>query len=338
MEPNQVGAHQAKTLLWTFFAGQATPLQKQLLTDWLRDEQNREMYFQVLHEWEKSNPQLIPDSVGDWHRLMDRLNQSGQTPTPTTEDNVRPLADHRNSFRWWMAAAAVLLIGFTGWWQQDVLLYRTYATAYGEIRRFELPDGSRVTLNANSTLRFPRFLALQTTREARLLGEAEFSVVHTVDHRPFLVHTPDQLEVRVLGTEFIVYSRNRGSKVVLNRGKVTLRSLKTRQPALTIRPGDVVLVDRRGSFRLQTGEPLASHGAWKEHRFVFNRTPLTDIARQIQERFGLNVQLADSAIATRQLSGNYPAQTADEVLTMLTQVLNLRADRQGDVVRLSAAP
>ncbi|CCH52960.1 anti-FecI sigma factor, FecR [Fibrisoma limi BUZ 3] len=338
MEPNQVGPDQAKTLLWTFFAGRATPLQKQLLVDWLREEKNQELYYQALHEWEKSHPQLIPDTIGDWHRLLDRLTNASPAPTSSAEDIVRPLASHRTGFRWWMAAAAALLIGFTGWWKQDRLLYRTYATAYGEIRRFELPDGSHVTLNANSTLRFPRFLALQNTREARLQGEAEFSVIHTVDHRPFLVHTPDQLEVRVLGTEFIVYSRNRGSKVVLNRGKVTLRSLKTRQPALTIRPGDVVLVDRRGSFRLRTGEPLADHAAWKEQRFVFNRTPLVDIARQIKERFGLEVQLADSAIATRQLSGNYPAQNADDVLTMLTQVLNLRADRQGNVVRLSAMP
>jgi ferric-dicitrate binding protein FerR (iron transport regulator) len=334
MEP-----HQTRTLLLTFFAGQATPLQKQLLVDWLREEGSQEVYYQALHEWEKTHPQLLPDTDADWQRLLPRLHLPAQpAPHPQTNsaDTVveRLLSTRRAVSHWWLAAASVTLLMLLGWWQRETMLYQTYSTTYGQTRQVDLPDGSRVTLNANSSLRFPRFLSLLPTREARLRGEAEFSVVHTTDNRPFVVHTPDQLEVRVLGTEFIVYSRERGSKVVLNRGKVALRSLKTDEKPVTIRPGDVVTVDTRGTVRVRENQAVADHAAWKQQRFVFNRTPLRDIAAQIQERFGVEVLIPDPAVAARQVSGNYPAETAGEVLTMLTQLLNLRASRQHTVVVL----
>ncbi|MBC8154097.1 MAG: FecR domain-containing protein [Bacteroidetes bacterium] len=325
--------NQAKLLLQTFFSGQATPYQKRLLADWLREEQHYEAYYQALHEWEKANPQVFPDIATEWQELMPRLNDP--LPRPN-HDIIQALPATRFAFRGWLAAASVALLMGLGWWQQERLLYRTYSTAYGETRRVDLPDGSRVTLNANSSLRFPRFLSLLPRREARLSGEAEFSVVHTVDNRPFVVLTPDQLEVRVLGTEFIVYSRERGSQVVLNRGRVTLRSLKSLRKPLAIHPGDVVTVDLRGNIQVQEKQPVANYAAWKKQRFVFDRTPLRDIARQIQERFGVTVHIPDVTLADRQISGNYPAQTADEVLSMLTQLLNVRADKQTNGVILRA--
>ncbi|MGA0556100.1 FecR family protein [Larkinella sp. VNQ87] len=330
MEPNQV-----KAVLWANFSGQATPLQKQLLADWLREEGNVERYYQALHEWEKEYPQLLPDTTADWQQFLTRINPE-PAQKPPVDEQAAELPTAIDPGRLWLVAASVALLVLVGWWQREALLYQTYTTAFGETRPLTLPDGSRVVLNANSTLRFPRFLSLLPTREARLWGEAEFSVVHTVDDRPFVVHTPDQLEVRVLGTEFIVYSRERGSKVVLNRGKVALHSLKTAQKPLAIRPGDVVTVDARGTFQRRSAQPVADHAAWKEHRFVFNRTPLRDIAEQIQERFGVEVLIPDATLAALQVSGNYPAQTADEVLSMLTQLLNLRAERREQVIVLQS--
>ena len=325
----------SKSILWAYFAGRATPLQKRLVAEFLRDEANREAFYRALHEWEKENPQFLPDATGDFQRLqlrMEHENRSEEAPE-TTEPEIRV----RRLFpRYRLAAASVALLALLGWWQRETLLYRTYSTAFGQVQTIYLPDSSRVTLNANSTLKVPRFSTFNAIREVELAGEAEFSIVHTVDHRRFLVHTPDQLEVEVLGTEFIVYSRNRGSKVVLNRGKVQLRSLKdNRQKPLAIRPGDVVTIDKQGAFKLQSQQPVAEHAAWKEHRFVFNRTPLTEISRQIGEQFGVTVLIPDPALATRQLSGNYPAQSADELLQMMTRLLNLQLRHQNDTLILS---
>jgi len=82
--------------------------------------------------------------------------------------------------RWnWVAAACVSLIALAGalWWydQQPV----TISTAFGETRTIRLPDGSHVTLNAHSTLSYPRHWDSGQARQVWLQGEAFFWVSHT---------------------------------------------------------------------------------------------------------------------------------------------------------------
>ena len=97
-----------------------------------------------------------------------------------------------------------------------------YKTAFGETRTVTLTDGSQVTLNANSSLRVPRFGFGKRTRDVTLLGEADFSIKHLPDDQRFVVQTDKNFEVVVLGTEFLVNTREKGTKVVLNKGKVRL--------------------------------------------------------------------------------------------------------------------
>ena len=171
---------------------------------------------------------------------------ASQEPAPPAPV-LRPMPVSRPWLGWLVAASiGVALVG--GWLLRDRLLQQTYTTAFGEIRVLILADGSRVTLNANSTLRVPRFGFGQQTRNVLLTGEAAFSVTHTLDDKPFIVRTGKSFEVVVLGTEFVVYNRHQGGRVVLNRGKVQLRYKQgeaTRQ--LTMQPGDQATMNARGT-------------------------------------------------------------------------------------------
>ncbi len=322
MDPNV-----SEKILRAYFERKATPAQKQLLLEWLKDVAHQEVFYEALHQWEKANPQMLPDPETDWQDIQARLDEN---PEPARETlPLRPPGNNRRLRQyWWIAASVVLLLA--GWRQREQILYKHYSSGYGETRSFVLSDGSRVTLNADSRLMYPRFARLYPHREAMLWGEAEFSVVHTRDDRPFLVKTPDQLEVRVLGTEFVVYSRREESKVVLTKGKVELRSLKNGHPPIAIQPGDIVTIDRQGLFKMKEEEAIAGHLAWKEHRFVFDHTPLSDIARQVRERFGVELVIRDTALAGRTLSGNYPAENADDVILILTQLLGVRSEKLDD--------
>ncbi len=315
-----------RKILWAYFEGKATPPQKRLLSEWLKATAHQETFYEVMHEWEKANPQIVPDLAADWEEVLVRLQERpeescGATPVLATTRR-RPMMRK-------VAVAAMLLLA-AGWWQRENILYTTYETGFGSTRSFTLADGSKVTLNANSRLLYPRFTRINPNREARLWGEAEFAVVHEADDRPFLVRTPDRLEVRVLGTEFVVYSREEESKVVLTKGKVQLRSLKTDLPSLDILPGDIVTIDRKGTFKKWEQGAVEQHLAWKEHRFVFDRTPLSVVARQIRERFGVEVIIPDTILAARTLSGNFPAETADDVIAMLTRLLNVQSVKLED--------
>lgn len=313
----------SKQTITKSFEGRVTPLQQTLIAEWLQQPSNVDLYFQWLEAWERANPQFLPDADRAYERSLQQ-NQPQTSPLVIT-------TPRRNRGRWLMVASvALLLLAGSTWLMRDALRYEQHQTAYGEVRTLALPDGSRVILNANTRLRLPRWHFGTGTREVWLTGEAEFSVCHLPGHQPFVVHTPDGMNVRVLGTEFVVYSRLRGSKVVLNKGSVQLQSDKNnRVKPLVIAPGDVVTFSEQGKFTLRHHQSLSLHTAWKDHQFTFYKTPLTEVAYRITEQFGVTVEIPDSTLAHRKLGGTFKAQTAVELLDVVAQVLDVHVVQTG---------
>ncbi|MFN8347929.1 MAG: FecR domain-containing protein [Spirosomataceae bacterium] len=313
--------HIHKQTLFSLFEGRATPLQKNLIAEWLADPNHREMYFLWLEEWEIQNPQLIVNVDEAYLRLTHPQETECRLPAPV------PSLPRRTHFFWGLAASLLLLMTST-YLMREVIFYQNYKTAFSELRTILLSDGSKVTLNANSTLKVPRFGFGNNSREVFLTGEAEFSVQHLPNHQRFIVRTPDQLEVQVLGTEFTVYSRARGSKVVLNKGKVQLRSLKDQETKpLVITSGDVVTISPRGHLTLRHNQPAAMYAGWKEHRFTFENTSVSEIAYQLTERFGVHIVIADSSLAKRTLGGTFKATTAEDLLQVMADMLEVKIIR-----------
>ncbi|MEO6286535.1 MAG: FecR domain-containing protein [Dyadobacter sp.] len=316
----------SKQVIQNFFEGKTTRMQNILIREWLNNPVNRELYFQWLEEWETENPQFTPNVDLAYERSL----RTVPNYATAMEQSASLASAFYTSFRrrllllrWVAAASFTLIIG--AYLLSDVWLYTHYETGYGEIRMVKLPDSTRVTLNANSVLTVPRFGFGSGTREVMLKGEAEFAVKHTPDHRKFVVRTPDKLEVRVLGTEFIVYSRDHGSKVVLSQGSVQLRALNelNAKPVL-MKPGDIATMSTQGRLTLSHSETLSAHQAWKQHRFMFENTPVSEIAYQISEHFGVNVIVADSALAKRTIGGTFNANDPANVIKVLSDVLNAR--------------
>ncbi len=318
----------SKNSLFNFFSGRVTSLQKKLIEEWIRDKENTEQYYERLEEWEREHPQFLPDTEKAWQHFLLRLRNKG-----IPDRGILPARKLSFPFRWIRyAAAAATLVGvmiYSGW---DFVQYKTYKTGFGEVRTLSLSDGSKVTINANSALQIPRFGFGSRSREVHLQGEAEFSVAPARDEKTFLVRTPDQLEVEVLGTEFIVYSRDRGSKVVLHKGRVLLRSLQdTVRRTMAIQPGDVVTI-HKGIFNLKKKQPTQIYSSWKEHRFVFDHTSLQEIAFQMEESFGVKMQIADTVLAGREVTGTYEAVEARDLLDVLAKVLNVEMKQTGKKV------
>ncbi len=321
----------SKNTLFNFFAGHATPLQKKVIEEWLEEEAHRELFFEWLKEWEDEHPQFVADPEAGFRKF-----QAKRRGVDTRE---RPPVARR--LPWWgftartIAAAVALVLLASLWTGRDAIRYRHYATAFGEIRTLTLPDGSRVVLNANSTLRVPRFGFGQATREVVLAGEAQFLVKHTPTDQKFIVRTPDRMAVEVLGTEFVVYSRKRGSRVILQKGSVQLRNAANR--VISVSPGDVVTLDKKGVFQKKSRQPVQNYSAWKENRFVFDRTSLREVAQLIAENFGTLVRIPDTTLAQQSISGTFRAKNAREMLDMVADVSGLEVIRSGQGYLLQPA-
>jgi transmembrane sensor len=324
----------SKNIIFSFFSGSATPLQKKLIEQWLQEKKNLEQYYQWLEEWETEHPQFIPDVEKGLQQYLSRIEKGEKY----TLSNERVNTELSRPFHWWIAAAVAVLCLFGFLLFQDTLIYHTYETTYGEIKILQLEDGSRVTLNAHSALKVPRFGFGKTSRKVFLQGEAEFIVTHTIDNQRFLVQTSNNIEVEVLGTEFVVDARAKGTKVFLSKGKVQLNALQgdaAETKPVTMQPGDVILVDNKGKMSIQSNQPIEMHTAWKEKRFIFYDTSLREISDRIYEIYGVQVAIPDTALANRTISGNYKADNIDELLQSLSELLDMEVSKSEDLIILT---
>ncbi|MFD2570492.1 FecR family protein [Spirosoma soli] len=345
-----------KAVLFDYFSGRVSPLQKKSVEHWLSELSNRELYYQWLHEWELERLQTNTNWQPMFEKTAHRIHHTPPESPPAEEQ--RPASWSLSRTGEWMrrhgllAASVVLVLMAASWWFRDVLLYKTVQTSFGETRRLTLPDGSVVILNANSTLRFARWFgsswlpnptsfgkqrtdaaqAIQQQRTVELTGEADFAVRHLPDQQRFVVLTPKGLNVTVLGTQFTVYSRERATRVALRSGRVELTTRQPTRSPLIMNPGDLVTLNRQGKLALtRTAHPEAM-AAWVDHRFEFERTSLREVAQLLHENYGLTVTIANAQLASRTISGSFTARNANELLQLISQLLQVNYIRENDRV------
>jgi transmembrane sensor len=152
--------------------------------------------------------------------------------------------------------------------------------------RIQLPDGTRVWLNASSSLRYPTtFHGL--TREVELTGEGYFEVTKDALH-PFIVNSGIN-QVRVLGTHFNVnaYSDNQTTVVTLAEGSIRLNG-KT-----TLKQGESGAVDQAGNILVVKAD-LEAALAWKDGLFIFNGTAVKSVMQQISHWYSAKIIYQDN--------------------------------------------
>lgn len=329
-----------KQLIFDSLSGKVTVLQRQLIDEWYRNPVNEELFYQWLEEWEQSHLQYVADQHGAVNRYHDFIADIRSKDGDVDQELVTavPTDSRRKWLLWPVAASIAIILGI--WSFQAQILNRTYSTEYGQTRVVSLPDGSQVTLNANSTLRVPRFGFGDKTREVWLEGEALFSVTHTASHQRFVVKTDNNADVVVLGTEFTLFARPRGTQVVLQRGKVEFHYQQAGQRVqqVTLKPGDLVDLKKNGGAKVRPTPQPANYAAWRDHRYVFDQTSMKEITYLFKENFGITLEISDPETAALTLSGAYPSQSADELLSIIAEALNIRITRQEGKVLLSLQP
>ena len=325
-----------RELIFEHFSNRITPLQREQIELWLHVEANEELYYQWLEEWENNNPEYLPQSDVLIQKYLDYLHHHPAERMPTAQDMVieSQVSSRRLNPYWASAASILILLGVGLWFFRSEFLHKRFQTNYGEVKSFVLSEGTKVTLNANSILQIPRWGFGQNNREVILQGEAFFAVTHQSNNQKFVVKTLRNFEVVVLGTEFSVFSRQRGGKIVLDKGKVKI-NYKTAQTKKTLlmKPGDVVAFDKKNQVSRKVLSEPPSFSSWKEKLFIFQETPLTELALLLHETYGLNVSI-DSALMQRKLMGSFRAKNVDEFLQAISELLEIRIHQEGKQIRL----
>jgi ferric-dicitrate binding protein FerR (iron transport regulator) len=244
-------------------------------------------------------------------------------------------------FIWLRVAAVALLMIVAG-----VLAYYNYprdkeeTTQYAEIKHIELPDHSKITLNANSVIRYAQQWDIGKPREVWLTGEAYFEIAHlhkgTVPVKPgerFIVHASG-VDVEVLGTSFNVNSRHEVAHVTLTSGSIELKFADRKLNKILMKPGDLIKYSKAAQkIEKQTTNPLTA-SAWTEHRWEFDNTSLKEVLQLLKDNYGLEAKVEDSALWNKTISGTISSDDMEILVKGLSVLLNITIEQKGKTLLL----
>lgn len=167
------------------------------------------------------------------------------------------------------------------------IAYNTIGTPKGGQYHILLPDGSRVWLNAASSLRYPAHINSSRERRVELNGEAYFEIAKA-DHKPFIVATTEQ-EIMVLGTHFNVksYADDHSTKTTLLEGSVQVKAKANGISMVTLKPGQQSELKPDG-IKVVTVE-AEDEIDWKNGDFVFKDENLESMMRKIARWYDVQI-------------------------------------------------
>lgn len=309
---------------------------------------NRAMLESLERRWNVAGEGATWNVDAAWARLAPQLK--GVKAEPAVVD-IRSRATQRSS---WtritrlvpLAAAAVLLVavairkastGTETLGGPTALASNDLRTGPGEQRTFNLSDGSTVVLGAASSLRLGEGFGA-STREVYLEGQAFLRVVHD-SARPFIVNAAGTRTID-LGTAFEVRAYpDEVVRIAVTEGMVEVRrDSGIVGDSAVLQPGDVAEVPATGETVVKRQVNVERLLGWTRGELVFEDTPLSDAARDLERWFDIQVRFEDPAL--RSLRWNATPRITDPLDTILEliettfQSERVRASRNGNVITI----
>lgn len=208
---------------------------------------------------------------------------------------------------------------------------RRYASAPGQIEDFALEDGSRVTLDANSSIQVA--FADNVRRVTLVQGAAYFDVVHNTA-RPFQVAVADR-RVIVTGTRFVTALRRDRAEVSLLEGRVIISrhdvaTSSAVDQAAALTPGQSAVftsgVDRMVLARADVEDATA----WRERRLVFHDVPLSQVVDEVGRYVDIPITLVDPRLGKVRVTAVLPLSGEAPLIDRMERLLPISIERTAD--------
>ncbi|MCL6294481.1 FecR family protein [Jejuia spongiicola] len=188
-------------------------------------------------------------------------------------------------------------------------------TYRGDKKEIYLPDGSKIVLNAESELIYPKEFN-DSIREVTLIGEAFFDIKRNVN-KPFIVNT-NSIKIKVLGTSFNVKSYDKDKKVetTLVTGKVEL--IKDKETPIVLAPSQkAVFYKKENKLEIEEVKSLEVV-AWKEGKLIFKKTSLQEVVIDLERKYNVKININSQKLLNYEYTGTFDNLSIDEVLKLLT--------------------
>ncbi len=265
--------------------------------------------------------------------LFDRINKEVSSFAVTSVDlekdykklNTKISSDTKKSknihiSQFYYIAATVALLVSVVWFLNSS---KTIVAGFGEKVLADLPDGSKVHINAGSEIQYKRFF-WNNNREVSLNGEAYFDVLKGDTN--FKVNS-ESGQVLVLGTKFNITDRNQRFEVVCYSGKVSVTENDSNKEII-LQKGDRVLFEAEKTV---TNSHSSLAPSWKNGFSVFNEEPLSNVLESLERQYNIKVETNEvdtSVLFTGSFAHNDVSLALRTTLPVLGIDYNLSSDKK----------
>ncbi|HVN48379.1 MAG TPA: FecR domain-containing protein [Bacteroidota bacterium] len=271
------------------------------------------------------------DSVFPIDRGFQLLKEKIRIYQPSFEwdkPQVERLFDFSSKWLRISAASAFLVLFmasglFYFWYRSHEIVWNEKKTVMGEQAVVSLPDGTRITLNADSKLTYPaRFVG--QSREVYLQGEAYFEVQHLSD-KPFVIHT-ENVSTIDLGTRFDIkaYPAEKNITISLEQGSVkVLSKFNSAQQDIVLQPSQQMVYDKNCGKSLVGSFDSEKITGWKNNILIFEDEPIAEVLRSLERSYGVSFQIADTSVLHRSLRAHFHNESLATVVKSLEKATGL---------------
>lgn len=201
------------------------------------------------------------------------------------------------------------------------LVYNSLKVPYGKKFQVTLSDGSKVLLNAGSSIKFPVKFIPGLERTVFLSGEAFFEVTKSKD--PFIVNTGN-IDVKVLGTQFNVsaYPEDQSINTVLVEGSVELLgSHPENNTAILLQPEHEAIWNKKEKQMVVEEADMASTMAWMNGQLIFREMAFKDILKKLERSYNCTIINTNASLSEEIFTAtfNVDIESIEQVMTYISK-------------------
>lgn len=225
-----------------------------------------------------------------------------------------------------MLAAGYLYLEFNEYLsQKDVFV--EVASPVGGRTSINLPDGSKVWLNGESTIKYPA--VFNENRKVEISGEAFFKVKSDVEN-PFLVGAKDVF-VKATGTEFNVFAYDDvpDIHVILKEGKVNVLD-HSRKFLKKIEPGYQLKYNSISGDLDYSKTNAEDYSQWINGKLIFRETPFSEVIARMERWYGVDIEMMDDELNSLHFKATFEEESIEEALKLLkyTATFNYKFEKR----------
>lgn len=314
--------HKMEQIILRNLSGEASCEDILVFSDWLASsDAHKDSFLKIKKYWDAEvagvklrNPEATYNKLLDRIRAVERKSQL-----------------RRLWIRYTSAAAVAILIGLTGYWmggQQSATPVQYYSYITGNsISSFELPDGTEISLNKNSTFSYSNLYGKEG-REVSLEGEAFFQV--TKDQDNVFMLDLNGSKIAVLGTVFNVknYAKEGTTTATLLEGSIRF---EMPDQQVLLKP-DQQLVFDKSTHQLNI-EPVSTDlvTAWRSHLIKYKSTPFSEFLSMLAQKYEVEISLQDEILGQQRVTGAFDDNLAvGQILDLMKKNLSFEWKKEGD--------